>query len=74
MPEATKLDDRAISLPMPEFILQERIEARGGHPEHYHLDMVYVVKVPMQEVKHQESESHGIKWFSRRGKKDRYFR
>ncbi|PIY79359.1 MAG: hypothetical protein COY81_03020 [Candidatus Pacebacteria bacterium CG_4_10_14_0_8_um_filter_43_12] len=63
IPKPKQIDQRAISLPLPRYILEERIDARGEQPEHYHLDLIYVVSVPYQEVKHQEAESHSIGWF-----------
>lgn len=58
------IDDRASILPRPTFLLEERIDLHGDHPEHYHLDFVYVIEVPMQEVNHQIEESHDIGWFT----------
>lgn len=58
-----QIDDRALSLPLPRYILEERIDARGDQSEHFHLDFIYVVTVPHQEPSHQESESHSIGWF-----------
>ena len=64
------IDDRAISLPLPSFILEEKIDAHGDHPEHFHIDMVYAVEVPYQEVKHSAEESHDIGWFTEEAMKD----
>lgn len=64
LPKPKQIDERAVSLPLPRYILEERIDARGDQPEHYHLDLIYVVSVPYQEVVRQESESHSIGWFS----------
>ena len=58
------IDDRAISLPLPTFVLEVQIDAHGDYPEHYHNDLVYVVEVPYQEVKHRAEESHDIAWFA----------
>lgn len=43
----TKIDDRAVSFSLPRFILEEKIEAYKNQPPHFHLDMIYVVEVPM---------------------------
>ncbi|MDP2631836.1 MAG: NUDIX domain-containing protein [Candidatus Uhrbacteria bacterium] len=64
LPKPKSIDDRALSLPLPRHILEERIDARGDQPEHYHLDMIYVVAVSQQQVTHRESESHSIGWFT----------
>lgn len=68
--ESKTIDDRAISLPLPTFILEERIDAHGDHPEHYHIDLVYAVEVPYQAVKHRAEESHDIGWFTEKEMKD----
>jgi ADP-ribose pyrophosphatase YjhB (NUDIX family) len=62
--QPTVLDDIASSLPRPNYLLEEKISAYGGEPEHYHLDQLYVVTVPEQAVSHRLDESHGIGWFS----------
>ncbi|MBT6690894.1 NUDIX hydrolase [Candidatus Parcubacteria bacterium] len=64
------IDERANILPLPTFLLEERIDPYGDFPEHYHLDFVYVIEVPMQEVNHQIEESHNIGWFSLEEMKD----
>lgn len=64
LPKPKQIDDRAVSLPLPSYILEERIDARGEQPEHFHLDFIYVVTVPHQEVSRQEEESHSVGWFT----------
>ena len=64
LPRPKQIDDRAILVPLPKYVLEERIAARGEQPEHFHLDFIYVVTVPHQEVSHQEAESHSIDWFT----------
>jgi 8-oxo-dGTP pyrophosphatase MutT (NUDIX family) len=51
-------------LPLPVFYLEEEIPAYFDQPPHFHLDMHYIVEVPMQKIKSQELESHLIGWFS----------
>lgn len=63
LPQPEVLDDRAISLPLPEFLLEEQIDARGDQPDHFHLDMTYVVAIPHQESKNAEAESNDLQWF-----------
>lgn len=58
------IDPRAKTLPLPTFILEEKIAAYGEQPQHYHLDLVYVIEVPLQKVKHRAEESHEIGWFT----------
>ena len=58
------IDPMTGSLPLPRFFLEETIPAIGEEPGHYHLDHIYLVEVPYQIIKHQESEAHGIGWFT----------
>ena len=58
------LDDRVNTLPLPNSLLEESIPPHGDQPAHYHLDQVYVVKVPEQTVQHNHAESHDIGWFT----------
>ena len=64
LPKPVPIDDRAFYVPVPQYILEEKIDAQGNQFEHYHLDMIYVVYLPQQKVNHQESESHSIGWFT----------
>lgn len=54
----------AKALPTPDFFLEEFIPERKDEPEHYHLDLMYVVDVPEQTVTLSEGESHEIGWFT----------
>lgn len=65
MPSPQHMDSRSISLPVPRFILEEKIDAHKDQPEHYHLDMIFVVYIPYQSVAVQKSESHAIGWFTK---------
>lgn len=60
-----RVDDYAYPLPVPQFILEEKIPAHGEQPEHFHIDCIYVVRLPEQSYFHNRQESHGIGWFSR---------
>lgn len=65
LPKPTQLYMRASNIPLPDYILEEKIDAHGEQAEHYHLDMIYVVRVPQQEATHAKSESHSIGWFTK---------
>lgn len=65
MPEPTRLDERAISLPLPNYILLEDIPARADQPAHIHQDSIYVVRVPFQETTRADLESDDLRWFNR---------
>ncbi|HEX3082432.1 MAG TPA: NUDIX domain-containing protein [Candidatus Saccharimonadia bacterium] len=60
-----RLDATAALIPQPRYFLEEGpIPAFGDQPEHFHLDHVYVVRVPHQDPVHDENESHDIGWFT----------
>jgi len=60
-----RLDAGASLIPQPQYFLEEGpIPAFGDQPEHFHLDHVYVVRVPHQEPVHNQDESHAIGWFT----------
>jgi len=61
--KADTIDDRAKSLPMPTFFLEEKIDAYGDQPEHYHLDFVYVVEFKRQDIKQIDSGLYQAAWF-----------
>ena len=52
-------------LQVPDFFLEQKIPAYKDQPEHFHLDMQYVIEVEEQILKHNISESHGIAWFTK---------
>ena len=52
-------------LQLPEFFLEQKIPTYKDQPEHFHLDMQYVIEVEEQILKHNISESHGIGWFTK---------
>jgi 8-oxo-dGTP pyrophosphatase MutT (NUDIX family) len=59
-----RVDDIALALPLPGYILEEYIDPYGDEPEHYHLDITYVVRLPEQAVTHAELEAHTSGWFT----------
>lgn len=65
LPRPVRLDGRVISLPLPFRILEEPIEAHGDKPAHYHIDQIYVVHTPFQEVTHSEPGSGPARWISK---------
>lgn len=64
MPSMQFVDDKASSITPPNYILEERIDARPDEAEHYHIDLIYVVRIPEQTVAHNIEESHDIGWFT----------
>lgn len=59
-----KIDELADFLPLPDFFLEESIPLHKNTPAHFHLDMLYKVELPLQEVQMAEKELHDIGWFS----------
>lgn len=57
-------DSLAKALPAPDFFLEEYIPERKDGPEHYHLDLMYVVDVDEQAIVLSEREAHQIGWFT----------
>lgn len=64
LPQPRAIDDRATKIPLPDYILEEKIDAREDQPEHYHLDMIYIVVVPYRAAVCREYESSAIRWFT----------
>ncbi len=54
----------SLFMPVPKYLMQQQIPAHKDSPSHFHIDHMFLVKVPFQEVVHQEEESHNIGWFS----------
>lgn len=52
-------------LRLPDFLLEQRIDAYADQPEHFHIDLQYIVEVEEQELKFSISESHGVGWFTK---------
>lgn len=59
------IEDGDKFLPAPDFFMQQSIPAYQDQPQHFHLDINYVVEIEEQDLKHSESELHGIGWFSK---------
>lgn len=57
--------DGDIFLPVPDFFMEQSIPAYHDQPQHFHLDINYVVEVDEQGLTHNVSESHGIGWFTK---------
>jgi 8-oxo-dGTP diphosphatase len=58
------IDERASYIARPNYLLEELIPARAHEPLHYHLDMIYVVRIPEQRIAHNKSEHHDARWFT----------
>ena len=64
VPPARKIDERVSALFSPAYVLEVNIGENKKSPEHTHLDMIYVIEIPYQDVKYDENESSDIKWFT----------
>lgn len=60
-----KSGDDALFLPKPDYFLEEIIPAHGDEPEHFHLDLIYVIEVEEQNLVISEGESEKLGWFSK---------
>ncbi len=67
LPKTQKLDERVNSLPVPDYLFEEPIPARGEKLEHIHMDFVYVIEVPEFKQVFPEREYADMKWV---GKED----
>lgn len=62
---AKMIDNKSITLPPPDYAAEYLIPPYGDEPEHYHVDWLYVVRIP-QAVKPQveKSAADDIGWFT----------
>lgn len=63
--EIRVIDKDGKFLPLPKFLMEERIPKYKDVPMHFHLDFHYVVKINEQKVHHKISESDSIGWFTK---------
>jgi 8-oxo-dGTP pyrophosphatase MutT (NUDIX family) len=61
---ASRLDEQACSLPLPAYVLEEKIPSYGTEPEHYHIDHLYVAHIPEQQLTPHAVESQDLAWFT----------
>ncbi len=59
------LSDGASFLPIPDFLIEQPIPAHGGQPDHWHVDINYVVEIDEQALVLNTGESHDIGWFTK---------
>lgn len=60
-----KIDEYAFPLPVPDFFLEEKIPAYQDTPEHFHIDFLYVVRLPeVVEPRLEAGGAHDIQWFT----------
>lgn len=60
-----KISDEVLKLPIPDFVLIEKIPMYKNEPEHSHQDFIYVTRIPHQDVLLAESEHDDIGWFKK---------
>lgn len=61
-----KIDKYGKFIPLPTFIMEQTILKYKNCPEHYHLDIQYVIKINEQKVLHDSKESRNIGWFTKK--------
>lgn len=60
-----KIDEYAFPVPVPNFFLEEKITATPDTPEHFHLDFLYLVRLPEAIAPRlEEGGAHDIRWFT----------
>lgn len=51
-------------LPLPRFLLEEKIPQHTSHPAHFHIDLIYHREVDNElPISILEKEAHGAGWF-----------
>ncbi len=53
-------------MPSPDFIQEQNIPAHGEEPQHFHLDIGYVIEMKEQELEHNKFELNDIGWFTKK--------
>lgn len=61
-----KIDKDGSFLPIPDFLMEQTIPVYKDEPQHYHIDINYVVKVKQEELKFNPEESNEIGWFTKK--------
>jgi 8-oxo-dGTP diphosphatase len=62
-PKVTRYDKDRVEVPLPARIVE--VHLTHGGVEHYHVDCMYLAKVSTElPVKHDDTESSSIGWFS----------
>lgn len=64
IPNQNPLNGNTVAIPLPQYFFEERIEASGTSPMHYHLDFVYIVFIPFQEPRPHSKKPHQTQWFT----------
>jgi len=59
------IDEYAQVLPTPDYTAEYLIPARADEPEHFHVDWLYVIRLPEEvNVQLEESAASEIGWFT----------
>jgi 8-oxo-dGTP pyrophosphatase MutT (NUDIX family) len=62
-----KVLDRACKLlPLPDFIVEQKIPKYKNCPSHFHLDMQFIVVIQETKLKFNKKESKNIGWFTKK--------
>lgn len=60
-----RIDPMAQLLPLPDHTAEYVIPAHGDEPAHFHVDWLYVVRLPeMVELTNEERSAHDLGWFT----------
>lgn len=63
--QVKQIDNIEFFLPKPKYFMEEKIPEYKDQPEHFHLDIMYVVEIPEQKLIQNISELHDIRWFTK---------
>ncbi|MDF2461579.1 MAG: hypothetical protein K0S68_982 [Candidatus Saccharibacteria bacterium] len=50
-------------IPIPRYLLEERIPKHHDEPEHFHIDSIYTVRIPESLLQHKQREGRPLGWY-----------
>jgi len=62
LPNIRILDERVVSLPIPDYIFEEPIPTHNDTASHIHMDFVYVIMVPLFNPVFSKREYQEMRW------------
>jgi len=60
-----RIDERGVDLHLPEYVREYAIDAHGQDPAHFHIDSLFIVRLPFQAPPINPSEPNIVKWFTK---------
>lgn len=62
-PKPVKLDNAVYKLPLPSYVLIEKIPKHKKKAAHLHQDSLYIVHMPFQDLSKLKKEHEDVGWF-----------